>query len=218
MKTYPEYPNLFVVDHPVVQDKLTKMRDKDCPFSEFRALLQKISKLMAYPVTENMAMGTRHIVTPMGEMDAPTLTEPSPVLVPILRAGLGMVDGLLEQFPDAVVAPIGLYRDKVTHLPHEYLASLPQPIPQDKKFIVLDPILAAGNSAIHAVDVLVGRGVRIDQIILMVLVTAPEGVKAFQSKYPTIPVYAAVVDSHLNEVAYIVPGIGDAGDRIFGTV
>ena len=111
MKTYPEYPNLFVVDHPVVQDKLTKMRDKDCPFSEFRALLQKISKLMAYPVTENMAMGTRKIMTPLIDMDAPCLMDKDPVIVPILRAGLGLVDGLLDVFSDAIVGHVGIYRD-----------------------------------------------------------------------------------------------------------
>lgn len=218
MKNYPEYPNLFVVDHPVVQDKLTKMRDKDCPFSEFRALLQKISKLMAYPVTENMAMGTRKIITPLTDMQAPCLMEKDPVIVPILRAGLGLVDGLLDVFSDAIVGHVGVYRDETTHMPHEYLVRLPNPIPQDRPFIVVDPMLATGGSAIHAIDVLLARGVKIEKISLVTLVSAPEGVRALHQKHPSVSIYTAALDSHLNDHAYIVPGLGDAGDRIFGTV
>ncbi len=218
MKTLPDYPNLFIVDHPLVQDKLTKMRDKDCSFSDFRSLLQKISMLMAYSATESMALVTRKITTPLIEMDAPTLSERDPVVVPILRAGLGLVDGLLDIFPDAIIGHVGLYRDEATHMPHEYLVRLPKPIPQDRQFIIVDPMLATGNSAVHAVDVLIARGVSKSKISLMTLVAAPEGVKTVHAKHPTVKIFTASLDSHLNEHAYIVPGLGDAGDRIFGTI
>lgn len=218
MKTIPEFPNLFIVNHPLVQDKLTKMRDKDCPVSDFRALLQKISMLMAYSTTEDMPLTTRKITTPITEMDAPTLAERDPVVVPILRAGLGLVDGLLAVFNDAIIGHVGLYRDENTHLPHEYLVRLPNPIPTDRRFIIVDPMLATGNSAIHAVDVLLSRGVDIKKISLMTLVSAPEGVRAVHQKHPSIAIFTASLDSHLNDHAYIVPGLGDAGDRIFGTI
>lgn len=218
MKTFPEFPNLFVVNHPLVQDKLSRMREKTCPTADFRVLLQKISMLMAYNVTEDMAMTTRQIVTPLIEMDAPTLAERDPVIVPILRAGLGLVDGLLTVFPDAIIAHVGLYRDEVTHQPHEYLVRMPNPIPDDRRFIIVDPMLATGNSAVHAIDVLIARGVSKDKISLMTLVAAPEGVKTVHAKHPTAKIFTASLDSHLNEHAYIVPGLGDAGDRIFGTI
>lgn len=218
MKEYPDFPNLFVVDHPLVQDKLTKMRDRKCSFSDFRALLRKISMLMAYPVTESMKIGTRKILTPLIEMDAPTVLDQDPVIVPILRAGLGLVDGLLDVFPDAIIGHVGLYRDETTHKPHEYLVRLPKPIPQDRQFIIVDPMLATGGSAVHAIDVLLARGVKIEKISLMTLVSAPEGVKAVHGKYPIVKIFTASLDSHLNENAYIVPGLGDAGDRIFGTI
>jgi uracil phosphoribosyltransferase len=218
MKTLPDFPNLFVVDHPLVQDKLTKMRDKDCSFSDFRSLLQKISMLMAYSATESMALVTRKITTPLVEMDAPTLLERDPVVVPILRAGLGLVDGLLDIFPDAIIGHVGLYRDEETHMPHEYLVRLPKPVPQDRQFIIVDPMLATGNSAVHAIDVLIARGVSKDKISLMTLVAAPEGVKTVHAKHPSAKIFTASLDSHLNEHKYIVPGLGDAGDRIFGTI
>jgi uracil phosphoribosyltransferase len=218
MKTFSAYPNLFVVDHPLVQDKLTKMRETTCSFSDFRALLQKISMLMAYSATETMPLTTRKITTPLIAMDAPTLVEKDPVVVPILRAGLGLVDGLLSIFPDAIIGHVGLYRDEATHLPHEYLVRLPQPVPQDRRFIIVDPMLATGNSAVHAVDVLLSRGVHMDRISLMTLVAAPEGVRTVHAKHPQVAIFTASLDSHLNEHAYIVPGLGDAGDRIFGTI
>ncbi|HAJ90235.1 MAG TPA: uracil phosphoribosyltransferase [Rhodospirillaceae bacterium] len=218
MKTLPEFPNLFIVDHPLVQDKLTKMRDRDCSFSDFRSLLQKISMLMAYSATESMALTTRKITTPLIEMDAPTLVERDPVVVPILRAGLGLVDGLLDIFPDAIIGHVGLYRDEATHKPHEYLVRLPKPVPQDRQFIIVDPMLATGNSAVHAVDILIARGVAKNKISLMTLVSAPEGVRTVHAKHPDVKIFTASLDSHLNDHAYIVPGLGDAGDRIFGTI
>jgi uracil phosphoribosyltransferase len=218
MKTLKEFPNLFIVDHPLVQDKLTKMRDVNCKFSDFRALLQKISMLMAYTATENMPLTHRKIQTPLIEMEAPSLAEEDPVVVPILRAGLGLVDGLLSIFPDAIIGHVGLYRDEETHTPHEYLVRLPNPIPKNRRFIIVDPMLATGNSAVHAIDVLLARGVLIEKISLMTLVTAPEGVMTVHRKHPAVSIFTASLDSHLNEKAYIVPGLGDAGDRIFGTV
>lgn len=218
MKTLSQFPNLFIVDHPLVQDKLTKMRDKNCKYSDFRSLLQKISMLMSYSATENMPLILRKISTPMIDIDAPSLAEEDPVVVPILRAGLGLVDGLLSIFPDAIIGHVGLYRDEETHTPHEYLVRLPKPIPQNRRFIIVDPMLATGNSATHAIDVLLARGVEVNKISLMTLVSAPEGVRTVHSKYPTIPIFTASLDSHLNENAYIIPGLGDAGDRIFGTV
>lgn len=218
MKTPSEFPNLFIVDHPLVQDKLSKMRDKDCPFSDFRSLLQKISMLMAFSATESMELVTRKITTPLVEMDAPTLLERDPVVVPILRAGLGLVDGLLDIFPDAIIGHVGLARDETTHMPIEYMVRLPNPIPSDRRFIIVDPMLATGNSAVHAVDVLISRGVSKDKISLMTLVAAPEGVRTVHAKHPTVKIFTASLDSHLNEHKYIVPGLGDAGDRIFGTI
>ena len=218
MASEHDFPQLCVVHHPVVADNLTAMRDKNCPFPEFRARLKTISLLLAFVATENMGTTTRRIETPLTWTDAPCLDEKGPVIVPILRAGLGLVDGLLTVCPDAILGHIGLYRDEETHTPHEYLVRLPNPIPTDRRFIVVDPMLATGHSAVHAVDVLVGRGVPAGNIALMTLVCAPEGVTTFQTKYPFIPIITAALDSHLNEKAYIVPGLGDAGDRIFGTL
>ena len=218
MKTLSQFPNLFIVDHPLVQDKLTKMRDKNCSFSDFRSLLQKISMLMAYSATENMPLINKKISTPLIDMDAPTLAEDDPVVVPILRAGLGLVDGLLSIFPNAIIGHVGLYRDEETHTPHEYLVRLPKLIPKNRRFIIVDPMLATGNSAVHAIDVLLARGVAVNQISLMTLVSAPEGVRTVHAKHPSVSIFTASLDSHLNENAYIVPGLGDAGDRIFGTI
>lgn len=218
MKTLPEFPNLFIINHPLVQDKLTKMRDKNCTTPDFRAHLQKISMLMAYAVTENMPLTIRSIETPVSKMDAPALSEKDPVIVPILRAGLGLVDGLLDVFPEALIAHIGLRRDEETHRPIEYMVRMPDPIPHDRRFIIVDPMLATGHSSLHTIEVLLKRGVAMDKIMLVTLVNSPEGVREVHGKYPSIPLYTAALDSHLNEHAYIVPGLGDAGDRIFGAV
>ncbi|MBE2192200.1 MAG: uracil phosphoribosyltransferase [Alphaproteobacteria bacterium] len=217
MITPSEFPNLFIVNHPLVLHKLSRMRERSCPTSEFRSLLKDISMLMTYEVTANLPMTTNKISTPIQEMNAPVLACKEPVIVPILRAGMGLVDGPLSVMPDSIVAHIGLRRDEETHLPHEYLVKMPPTIPQDRPFLIVDPILATGNSSVHATDILVQRGVDPSRITLMVLVASPEGVKLYHDKYPQIPVYTAALDSHLNENAYIVPGLGDAGDRIYGT-
>lgn len=216
MKEHTEFKNLFIVDHPLVQNKLSQMRDKSCPHYEFKSLLREISVLMGYAVTEKLALTTRKIETPLTIMDAPVLAEAEPVIVPILRAGLGMAEALQYVMPRSAYGHVGLYRDEETHKPVEYLIRLPDP--KNRHFIITDPMLATGNSARHAADVLVRHGVPEDHIILMTLVSAPEGVKVMREGYKNLPIYTASLDSHLNDKAYIVPGLGDAGDRIFGTL
>ncbi len=191
------------------------MRDKSCPHYEFKSLLREISVLMGYAVTEKLALTTKKIETPIQPMDAPVLAEAEPVIVPILRAGLGMAEALQYVMPRSAYGHVGLYRDEETHQPVEYLIRLPEV--KNRHFIVTDPMLATGNSARHAADVLVRHGVPEEKIILMTLVSVPEGVKTMREKYKKLPIYTAALDSHLNEKAYIVPGLGDAGDRIFGT-
>ena len=160
-------------------------------------------------------MTTKRIETPIQSMDAPVLAEAEPVVVPILRAGLGMAEALQYIMPRSAYGHVGLYRDEETHQPVEYLIRLPEV--KNRHFIITDPMLATGNSARHAADVPIPHGVPEDKIILMTLVSVPEGVKTMREKYKTLPIYTASLDSHLNEKAYIVPGLGDAGDRIFGT-
>jgi uracil phosphoribosyltransferase len=212
-----EFPTLTIVDHPLVQHKLTLLRDKSCSFGKFRKLVQEISLYLGYAVTENLPLGETSIETPMTTMRSPILACEDPVIVPILRAGLGLVDGLLMVFPDAVVGHIGLRRDEETHEPTEYMVRLPDPFPEDAKVILVDPMLATGHSAIYAAELLVEAGALPENITLMTLVVAPEGVKAFAEAFPDIQIFTAALDQHLNDEAYIVPGLGDAGDRIFGT-
>jgi uracil phosphoribosyltransferase len=214
-KTFPEFPNLFVMDHPLIQHKLSMMRDKNSPTILFRQLLKEIALLMGYEITRNLPMTTTPIETPLTTMDAPVIKGKKIAVVPILRAGLGMAEGLMELIPPARVGHIGLYRDHVTKQPVEYFVKLPDP--EGRLFILVDPMLATGHSAAAAADTLNKRGVTDDNIRMMVLVAAPEGVRVFQQAHPKIPVFAAALDSHLNENAYIVPGLGDAGDRLFGT-
>lgn len=216
MKKNPDFPCLFVADHPLILHKLSQMRDEGCDKARFGTLLKEIALLMGYEVTKNLPMTTRRIVTPLTEMDAPVLAGEEPVIVPILRAGMGMAEGLQELMPSARVGHIGLYRDEKTHEPVEYLVRLPDP--KGKFFILVDPMLATGHSSRYALDVMIKRGVDPDRIRFMALVAAPEGVRAVQEKYPRIPIYVAALDERLNDKAYIVPGLGDAGDRLFGTL
>lgn len=211
----PRFPRLHIVDHPLVQHKLSFMRDKNTTTRDFRALLREIALLMGYEVTRNLELTTREIETPLCKFNAPFLANKKPVIVPVLRAGLGMADGLLDLMPSARVGHIGMYRDE-NKRPVEYLVKLPNL--KDRTFFVVDPMLATGYSAAHAVDVLKKRGVDAKHIIFMALVCAPEGVSTFQLLHPDIEVYTASLDDHLNENAYIVPGLGDAGDRLFGTL
>ena len=202
-----------LVDHPLIQHKLTIMRKKNTPSKDFRTLLDEISMLMGYEVTRNLPLEDVEIETPICKTVQKRISGKKLAIVPILRAGLGMVDGLLKLVPVARVGHIGLYRDETTHEPVEYYCKLPKDI-SDRLTIVVDPMLATGGSASDAISMIKARGAK--NIILMCLVSAPEGVKMVQQKHPDVDIYSAALDEKLNENAYIVPGLGDAGDRIFG--
>lgn len=215
MKQDNRFPNLFILDHPLIQHKLSHMREKDTSTRTFRELLREITLLMGYEITRNLPLTTRVIETPLQSMDAPVIAGKKLAIVPVLRAGIGMSDGLLELIPSARVGHIGVYRDPDTLQPVEYLVRLPDVA--ERTFILCDPMVATGNSAVHAVDVLKKRGVCDAQIQFLALVAAPEGIAVFQQAHPEVKMYVAALDSHLNTHSYIVPGLGDAGDRIFGT-
>ena len=216
MFKHSDYHNLYVVDHPLIQHKLTHMRNQDTSTKTFRALLKEISLLMGYEITRDLPLTTKKIETPLVTMDeAPVLEGRKMGLVPILRAGQGMSDGLLELMPSARVGHVGLYRDEETKRPVEYLVKLPKV--EGRTFIMCDPMLATGYSAAYAADVLNRAGIEDKNIRLLVLVASPEGVNVFEKEHPEIQVYTASLDSHLNDNAYIIPGLGDAGDRLFGT-
>lgn len=209
------FPTLHIINHPLIADKLSQLRDKQRPTIGFRALLREITLLMTFEVLKDLPLTAIDIETPVAPMKAPVLAGPAPSIIPILRAGLGMSEPLMELIPTSTVGHIGVYRDHDTKKPIEYLVKLPKA--EGQPYIVVDPMLATGNSLVHACDVLNKNGVPDNQIRVMSLVAAPEGVRTFAAAHPTIPVYCAALDSHLNENAYIVPGLGDAGDRIFGT-
>ena len=219
-KRFPEssmqaFKNLVIVGHPLVQHKLTLMRKTETPTVEFRRLLKEISMLMVYEITRNLPLTTQKIKTPLTEMDAPILDGRKPAVIGILRAGLGMTDGMMELMPLAREGHIGLYRDHDTKNPNEYFIKLPDL--EDRYIILCDPMLATGNSACYALQVLTERGVEEDRIHLLSLVSAPEGIREIESRFPNVSVFTASLDDHLDENAYIVPGLGDAGDRLFGT-
>ncbi|VCU72560.1 Uracil phosphoribosyltransferase [Pigmentiphaga humi] len=214
MKTDPRFPNLYILDHPLIQHKLTHMRDKNTSTRTFRQLLREISQLMGYEVTRSLPLATRSIETPMTRMDAPVIAGKKLAIVPVLRAGSGMADGLLDLVPSARVGHIGLYRD-AQHQPVEYLVRLPEV--EGRTFILCDPMIGTGHSAAHAVEVLKRRGVPASHILFVALVASPEGMGVFCSQHPDVPMYLGALDEHLDEDAYIVPGLGDAGDRLFGT-
>ena len=214
MKSDPRFPTLHIVDHPLVQHKLTLMRRKETSTRDFRELLKEIAMLMGYELTRDFPLGSERIETPLAVFDAPVMEGKKCVIVPVLRAGLGMTDGLLMLMPSARIGHIGLYRDE-NHRPVEYLVKLPDL--ESRTFIVVDPMLATGYSAVHAVDGLKKRGVKGDNIRFMALVAAPEGVEVFSEHHPDVSLFVAALDDRLDENAYIVPGLGDAGDRIFGT-
>lgn len=214
MRQDARFPYLFIIDHPLIQHKLTHMRDRGTSTRTFRQLLREITLLMGYEITRDLPLTTRPIDTPLAPLDAPVIAGKKVAVVPVLRAGLGMADGLLELIPSAREGHIGLYRG-ADNRPVEYYVRLPET--EGRLFIVCDPMLATGHSAVHAVQALIDRGVAPDSIRYLALVAAPEGVQVFQQHHPQVPVYVAALDSHLDENAYIVPGLGDAGDRIFGT-
>jgi uracil phosphoribosyltransferase len=206
--------SVTVVDHPLVKHKLTIMRDKETSTGSFRRLLKEISLLLCYEVTRNMEMTTKRIETPLEPMDAPILDGKKLVFASVLRSGNGLLEGMLELVPSARVAHIGLYRDHDTLQAVEYYFKAPDDI-ADRLVIVVDPMLATANSAIAAIDKLKERGA--NNLRFVCLLAAPEGIKRFTEAHPDVPVFTAAIDSHLNEKGYIVPGLGDAGDRMYGT-
>jgi uracil phosphoribosyltransferase len=215
MANSAEFRNLHILDHPLIQHKLSLLRRKDTPTSAFRQLLKEIALLMGYELTRALPMTNARIETPVATMDTPVLSGRKPVIVSILRAGLGMAEGMHELMPAARVGHIGLYRDADTKRPVEYFVKLPEH--RGRLFILVDPMLATGNSAVYAVDVLNKHKVSDQNIRFLALVAAPEGMRVFQEAHPDVHVYAAALDDRLDDHAYIIPGLGDAGDRLFGT-
>ncbi len=202
------------VTHPLVQHKLTLMRQKDTSTAAFRQLLREISQLLAYEVTRGLPMTTRAIETPLQPMDAPVIDGKKLALISILRAGNGLLDGVLELIPSARVGFVGLYRDEETLEPVQYYFKVPTAL-EDRLVIAVDPMLATGNSSVAAIDLLKKAGAT--NIRFMCLLAAPEGIARMKQAHPDVPIVTAAIDSHLNEKGYIVPGLGDAGDRMFGT-
>ncbi|QDC08655.1 uracil phosphoribosyltransferase [Oceanicola sp. D3] len=206
--------HLTVVDHPLVQHKLSLMREKETPTAVFRQLLREISQLLAYEVTRELPMTTKRIETPLVEMDAPVLDGKKLALISILRAGNGLLDGVLELIPSARVGFVGLYRDEETLQPVEYYFKVPAEL-GDRMVIAVDPMLATGNSSAAAITKLKEAGAV--NIRFLCLLAAPEGVARMKEAHPDVPIVTAALDERLNDLGYIMPGLGDAGDRMFGT-
>jgi uracil phosphoribosyltransferase len=206
--------HLTVVQHPLVQHKLTLMREKSTSTAVFRQLLREISQFLAYEVTRELPMTTKSIDTPICEMDAPTLAGRKLALISILRAGNGLLDGMLELVPSARVGFVGLYRDEATLKPVQYYFKVPNQL-DERLVIAVDPMLATGNSSVAAIDLLKQSGAK--NIRFLCLLAAPEGVARMKQAHPDVPIVTAALDQRLNEKGYIVPGLGDAGDRMFGT-
>ncbi|RKN78826.1 uracil phosphoribosyltransferase [Paenibacillus ginsengarvi] len=205
---------VFVCDHPLIQHKLTYIRDKNTTTKDFRELVDEVATLMAYEITRDIPLESVEVETPVQKAESKIISGRMLGLIPILRAGLGMVDGILKLLPAAKVGHVGLYRDPDTLQPVEYYVKLPTDV-QERELIVIDPMLATGGSANAAIDLLKKRNCT--QIKLMCLIAAPEGIRAVQEAHPDVDIYVAAVDEYLNDHGYIVPGLGDAGDRLFGT-
>ncbi len=206
--------NIIVLKHPLIQHKISRLRDKNTGTNEFRKLVEEISMLMGYEALNDLPLHDIEVETPIETCQTPVISGKTLAIVPILRAGLGMVSGMLALVPSAKVGHIGLYRDENTHEPHEYYCKLPTPI-EERLIIVTDPMLATGGSAVAAVDFVKQRGGK--KIKFMSIIAAPEGVRRLTDAHPDIQLYVGHIDRELNEAAYICPGLGDAGDRIFGT-
>ena len=205
---------IYVFDHPLIQHKVAQIRDKNTNPRDFRQLVKEIAMLMTYESTRDLKLEDVDIETPICATKVKMLKGEDVAIVPILRAGLGMVDGVLEIIPNAKVGHVGLYRDPQTHEPVEYYCKMPEDIDK-RKILVTDPMLATGGSAVAAIDFVKARGGK--DIVFLCLIAAPEGIKVLQEAHPDVDIYIAATDRCLNENAYIVPGLGDAGDRIFGT-
>lgn len=206
--------NIVLCDHPLIQHKLAYIRDERTNPKDFRQLVDEVATLMAYEITRNIALDQTIVQTPVAQAEVRIISGKMLVLVPVLRAGLGMVDGVLKLIPAAKVGHIGLYRDPETLQPIEYYTKLPADV-MDRELIVIDPMLATGGSAVAAIQALKQR--KCSRIKLMCLIAAPEGIDAVQQAHPDVDIYVAAIDDHLNNHGYIVPGLGDAGDRLFGT-
>ena len=209
-----KFPTLHIVNHPLVQHKLSVMRDKNTSVKDFRTLVGEIAMLLTYEATRDLPMTTKTIETPLCSYEAPVLAGKKMAIVPILRAGLGFEDGILTLVPSARVAHIGMYRDEETLVPHFYFLKYPKDI-TDRDVLIVDPMLATGGSAVAAISFMKEYGCK--NIKLMILVAAPEGVQYIYDRHPDVEIYCAALDDHLDKNGYIVPGLGDAGDRIFGT-
>ncbi|WP_375200058.1 uracil phosphoribosyltransferase [Bacillus sp. RS11] len=205
---------VYVFDHPLIQHKLTYIRDKNTGTKEFRELVDEVATLMAFEITRDMPVEEIEVETPVTIAKTKVLSGKKLAIVPILRAGIGMVDGVLKLIPAAKVGHIGLYRDPETLKPVEYYAKLPADV-EERDFIIVDPMLATGGSAVEAINSLKKRGAK--SIKFMCLIAAPEGVKVIQDEHPDVDIYIAALDEKLDDHGYIVPGLGDAGDRLFGT-
>lgn len=205
---------VHIMDHPLVAHKLTIMRKKETSVKDFRELVGEVGMLITYEATRDLPLTSKEIETPICKTMQPTLAGKKIAVVPILRAGLGLVDGVLKMIPSARVGHIGMFRDEETLEPHVYFCKMPKDV-AERDIMIVDPMLATGGSAIAAIDEMKKRGCK--NIKLMVLVAAPQGIDAVQAAHPDVDIYAGAVDEKLNEVGYIVPGLGDAGDRIFGT-
>ncbi|MES0856762.1 uracil phosphoribosyltransferase [Geobacillus sp. G4] len=205
---------VYVFDHPLIQHKLTYIRDKNTGTKEFRELVDEVATLMAFEITRDLPLEEVEIETPVSKARAKVIAGKKLGVIPILRAGIGMVDGILKLIPAAKVGHIGLYRDPQTLKPVEYYVKLPSDV-EERDFIIVDPMLATGGSAVAAIDALKKRGAK--SIKFMCLIAAPEGVKAVETAHPDVDIYIAALDERLNDYGYIVPGLGDAGDRLFGT-
>jgi len=206
--------NVTVFDHPLIQHKLAILRDKNTGSKDFRELVKELAMLMTFEATRSLPLETVNIETPMAPCEAKMLAGPKITIVPILRAGLGMVEGIVNLIPTVRVGHIGLFRDPNTHEPVQYYCKLPEEV-NGGLVIVLDPMLATGGSAVAAIDILKRRGAK--EIKMMNIIASPEGVKTVHEAHPDVEIYVSAVDPGMNEKAYIIPGLGDAGDRIFGT-
>lgn len=208
--------NLTVINHPVIHDRLAVIRDKDTNTQDFNDAMTQIAQLMVFSITQNLETIGTNIHTPIEQTLCESLVKGDPILIPILRAGLGLSDGIAHILKKSPIGHIGLYRDEETKQPKEYLVKLP-PCLLEKDILLVDPMLATGYSALYAIDLLVEKGVQIKNLTLVLLIASPQGVKTIHDKYPKLKIFTAALDRQLNEDAYIVPGLGDAGDRMFGT-